>query len=81
VATLGTPRTATTTAGSFALPKGTISFQPTAAVRNGGQVAYGIPNASEAKVAQGAGGTVESGKTLMGKGWSNLTAGALYLVR
>lgn len=67
--------------GTFNLPKGSISFQPTVAVTRGGQVAYGIPNAPTAKSLNGLGGLVESGATLMSKGWTNLTPTADYLVR
>jgi hypothetical protein len=81
-----TPKVADTpnlfsTAGTFALPKGTVAFNPSASVKRGGQVAYGIPNQADATAAINAGGVVESGKQLMTKGWSNLTSGALYLVR
>lgn len=71
----------TPTAGTFKLPKGSISFQPTVAVSRGGQVAYGIPNAPTAKELNTLGGLVESGTALMAKGWTNLTPTADYLVR
>lgn len=67
--------------GTFHLKNGTVTFDPTAAVRHGNQVAYGIPNPGVATAAENAGGVVESGSQLMKKGWSNLTGGALYLVR
>lgn len=67
--------------GTFSLPKGNVAFQPTAAVKHGGQVAYGIGNPTELSAVKSAGGTVETGKQLAAKGWTGLTPGASYLVR
>lgn len=69
------------TAGVFALPKGTVYFQPTAAVVKGNQVAYGIGNPNDAAKVRAAGGTVLSGSALESRGWQNLTPGAQYLLR
>lgn len=68
-------------AGTFNLPRGTVVFQPTAAVRRGNQVAYGIGQQSVAGQARQLGGTVLSGNQLAARGWSGLTPGAQYLLR
>lgn len=68
-------------AGTFNLPRGTVVFQPTAAVRRGNQVAYGIGQQSVASQARQLGGTVLSGNQLAARGWSGLTPGAKYLLR
>lgn len=79
--TTGAGGNPTGTAGVFSLPHGKVVFQPTAAVRRGGQVAYGIGNEDEARAAERAGGQVVSGQELMSRGWAGLTPKALYLVR
>lgn len=69
------------TAGVFQLSRGTVYFQPTAAVVKGNQVAYGIGNPNDAAKVRAAGGTVLSGSALESRGWQNLTPGAQYLLR
>lgn len=63
-------------AGSFVLPKGTVRFDPTAAIRQGNVVYYGVGNPSVANQLRAAGGTLVSGKQVPGG-----NPGALYLKR